>query len=843
MQLRRFAKLLAAGWLLLIVLCSVAAAEVSLRVDVDKPAHAISPRLYGIFFEDINFGGDGGLSAELVKNGSFEFPRRLMGWKERRAESEEQRATRMVPGQEQDLSIEIRDDDPAFAANSHYLRINAGAAGGVVNEGFRGMGVRAGERYLFSAQARSSRDNAKLHVSLVSQDGDELAGGQIDGIDSQWSNQTAVLEPRQTDTKAQLVIALADRGSVDLDMVSLCPEKTWKDRPHGLRADLVQLLAELKPAFLRFPGGCIVEGENLDSRYQWKNTIGDLPERKLSVNRWNTVFRHRLTPDYFQSFALGFYEFFLLADDIGADPLPILNCGMACQFQTGQLVPLDELGPFIQDALDLIEFANGPVTSPWGARRAAMGHPEPFGMKLLGVGNEQWGMDYFVRYEAFAKVLKEKHPEIQLVSGTGPFPSDHKFRYSWPLLRELGADIVDEHCYAMPDWFLRSAARYDSYPRTGPKVFMGEYAAQSVDITSPHNRNNLRCALAEAAFLTGLERNSDVVVMSSYAPLLGHEDAWQWRPNLIWFDNLRAYASPNYYVQQLFGQHRGDVVLPVELKDSRPAETAEGRIGLATSGCSTEFKEIRVERGGEAFLINEWLKDAAGLTTFGGDWDMESGVIRQSQARAQGRVLFGDQTWDDYTLLLKVRRLDGRGGLGIIFRNSEGGSFLQWTLGGWGNTQHGIHANLASHSEDFPVAVAAPGSIESGRWYDVRVELSGARVRCYLDGKLIHDVEIPPPDVPRLAATASRDNQSGEVILKVVNPTGTLTEVDMDLRGIDAVDRRAQKIVLHGAPEDENSLAEPGKIVPKTGTLEVSGPKFQHTFRPYSLSILRFDVN
>ena len=306
--------------------------------------------------------------------------------------------------------------------------------------------------------------------------------------------------------KAQLVIAIeapspqpsperrGGSAAVDMDMVSLCPEKTWKDRPHGLRADLVQLLADLRPAFLRFPGGCIVEGENLDSRYQWKNTIGDLPERKLSINRWNTVFRHRLTPDYFQSFALGFYEFFVLAEDIGAEPLPILNCGMACQFQSGELVPLDELGPFIQDALDLIEFANGPVTSPWGARRAAMGHPEPFGMKLLGVGNEQWGFEYFERYEAFAKVLKEKHPEIELVSGTGPFPSDPKFRFSWPVVRALGADIVDEHCYAMPDWFLRSATRYDSYPRTGPKVFMGEYAAQSVDITSPHNRNNLRCA-------------------------------------------------------------------------------------------------------------------------------------------------------------------------------------------------------------------------------------------------------------------------------------------------------------------------------------------------------------
>jgi alpha-L-arabinofuranosidase len=851
MQPRRLSFLLALVCLLLnVTLSSSAAAEVSLTVHVERPAHSISPRLYGIFFEDINFGGDGGLSAELVKNGSFEFPRSLMGWRQQadsHPEGTRQGARSEKPGQ----SIEVLDNDPAFETNPHYLRLSATTdSAAVVNEGFRGgMGVRAGERYLFSSQARSAEsESVSLRVTLVSQSGDELATAQIDDIGSQWSEHTAVLKPQKTDAKAELVIALAPSSNgkgivIDLDMVSLCPEKTWKNRPHGLRADLVQLLADLRPAFLRFPGGCIVEGENLDSRYQWKNTIGDRADRKLTINRWNTVFRHRLTPDYFQSFALGFYEFFLTAEDIGAEPLPILNCGMACQFQSGELVPLDELGPFIQDALDLIEFANGPVTSTWGARRAAMGHPEPFNLKLLGVGNEQWAFEYFERYEAFAKVLKEKHPEIELVSGTGPFPSDAKFRYSWPVLRALGAEIVDEHCYAMPDWFLRSATRYDSYPRSGPKVFMGEYAAQSVDITSPHNRNNLRCALAEAAFMTGLERNSDVVVMSSYAPLLGHEEAWQWRPNLIWFDNLRAYATPNYYVQQLFSHHRGDVMLPLELTDSRPPERAQGRVGLATSGSSAEFKDIRVERNGETLFHGDSLGDIATLTSFGGNWSANGGVVFQVDGRGRGRLLFGDQAWSDYTLSLKLRKVVGRGGPGIIFRNSEGGSFLEWDLGGWGNTQHGIRANLATHSEDIPVVATSPGSIESDRWYDVRVELSGSRVRCYLDGKLIHDVEIPPPDVPRLVVTASRENRSGDIILKVVNPTASSTEVDVDLRGIDRVATNAHAFLLHGGPEDENSLAKPDKIAPKSESVSVPAPKFQHTFRPYSLSILRLDVN
>jgi alpha-L-arabinofuranosidase len=736
------------------------------------------------------------------------------------------------------------DTDPAFAANPHYVRITAAAGGaGMVNEGFRGMGVRAGERYLFSTQARSTgSDAATIKVALISANETELATIEVSNIGNEWSQHSAVLIPSRTDTKARLAIALSTPGAVDLDMVSLCPEKTWKNRTHGLRADLVQMLADLKPAFLRFPGGCIVEGEELASRYQWKNTIGSLPERKLSVNRWNTVFRHRRTPDYYQSFGLGFYEFFLLAEDIGAEPLPILNCGMACQFQSGELVPLEELGPYIQDALDLIEFANGPVTSPWGARRAAMGHPEPFGMKLLGVGNEQWDFAYFERYEAFARVLKEKHPEIELVSGTGPFPSDPKFRFAWPVLRALAADIVDEHCYAMPDWFLRAATRYDNYPRTGPKVFMGEYAAQSVDITSPDNRNNLRCALAEAAFMTGLERNSDVVVMSSYAPLLGHEYAWQWRPNLFWFDNLNAYATPNYYVQQLFSQHRGDVVLPVKLTDSRPAEPAMGRIGLATSDCSAEFKELKVTQGGKTLFTGESLDGAVQMTTFGGNWSVEDGVIRQSNSRGTARATFGDATWRNYTLQHKARKLSGRTGFAVIVRDSEGGSFLQWTLGGWGNRQHGLQANLATHSEVDTVVDLVPGSIEPDRWYDVRVELSGSHVRCYLDGALIHDLKIPPPDLPRLFATASRVNASGEVILKVVNPTARETEVDFALDGVSNVAATAREIVLRGAPDDVNSLTEPRRISPVTRSIDIPAKGFGRTFPPYSLTILRLDA-
>jgi len=808
------------------------AQDVTLTVDVAKPSHAVSPRLIGIFLEDINFGVDGGLNAELVKNGSFEFPDGLMGWS-------------VVGDDASSTTVEIRADAPAFAANPHYLLVNSTTSGGksgVENEGFRGMGVRAGERYHFSAAARTQSESPiGLRVTLVDENGEALATAELPAIDAAWSERSAKLTPSRTAAKARLRIALAEPGRVALDMVSLYPQNTWRNRPHGLRADLVEALANLKPAFFRFPGGCIVEGSRLADRYQWKLTIGDRPERRLNFNRWNTVFRHRPTPDYYQSQGIGFFEYFQLAEDIGAEPLPILHCGMACQFQSGELVPLEQLQPYVDDALDLVEFANGPPTSEWGAKRAAQGHAAPFGLKLLGVGNEQWGPEYFERYAIFDKALKEKHPEIELVAAAGPFPNDAHFHYAWPRLRALDADIVDEHCYAMPDWFLRSATRFDGYDRKGPKVFMGEYAAQSVDITSPDNRNNLRCALAEAAFLTGIERNSDVVVMSAYAPLLGHVDAWQWRPNLIWFDNLHVVLTPNYHVQQLFSLHRGDVVLPLELTDTRPPVSASGRIGLATDQASAEFKDIRVQRDGELLFSGDELHDTSDMTTFRGRWNVDGGTIRQANAGDTARAQFGNDAWRDGTISLKARKLGGAGGIGVIFRNSSGGSFLQWTIGGR-DGQHRLEANLATHSEDRNIVQQVAGSIDTDRWYDVRIALRGVTVGCYLDDELVFEATIPDPQLPRVYAVASKDQESGQVILKVVNPASEPAHAVIALQGMERIAPGSAAIELSGHPEAENSLEHPTNVAPKTTDLSLADPTFPHTFPAYSLSIFRINA-
>jgi alpha-N-arabinofuranosidase len=529
---------------------------VVISVDGAHQGAAISPSMYGIFFEDINFGADGGLYPELVKNRSFEFQEPLTGWHEILNFSG--KGLERPKGE-----LLIREEGPLNQSNPHYLKVRVYEPGyGFYNTGFRGIGMEGGAEYRFSAYARSGGPKA-LRFTITDAKGNELGGGKIEAFDGNWKRYETVIRAKATEPHARLNFFVDEPGTLDLDMVSLFPVDTWKHRPNGLRKDLVQLLADMHPGFLRFPGGCIVEGRQLATRYRWKTTVGDVAERRTLINRWNDEFDFRPAPDYFQSFGLGFYEYFQLAEDIGAQPLPIVNCGMACQFNSSETAALDQLDEYVRDALDLIEFANGPVTSPWGKIRAQMGHPEPFHLTMMGVGNEQWGTRYVDRYKMFAAALKAKHPEIQLVVAAGPAPAGEPFDSMWATWRTLKADIVDEHYYMAPEWFLANTARYDHYDRSGPKVFAGEYAAQTAAITSADNRNNWKAAIAEAAFMTGLERNGDMVRMASYAPLMAHGEAWQWKPDAIWFDNLRSYGTPNYYVQSVYANNVGTRIVPV----------------------------------------------------------------------------------------------------------------------------------------------------------------------------------------------------------------------------------------------------------------------------------------
>ena len=542
----------------------------NLVVDLADTGIKIQPTMYGIFFEDINFAADGGLYAEMIKNRSFEFTLPKMGWVEPNSD-------RHSYNNESGILSVIKYSDEGTNHNFARVEVKNDAGYVLINEGFRGMGVKEGAQYNLSLNAaRHSGDIQKINVQVIDSLDNVLGETSIAPDSDNWKTYESSFSISKTEMKAKVKITFDGKGEIDLDMISLFPEDTWKGREKGLRKDLVQLLADMEPGFLRFPGGCIVEGRTLARRYQWKKTVGDVEDREILINRWNTEFSHRPAPDYYQSFGIGFFEYFQLSEDIGAEPLPILGCGIACQFNTGELVPMDELDPYVQDALDLIEFANGDTNTAWGKVRADMGHPEPFNMKFIGIGNEQWGPAYIERYKVFEKALKEKYPEIIIVSGSGPFPEGDYFEYGWEELKKLNAEIVDEHYYKPPQWFRENADRYDSYDRSGPKVFAGEYAAQSVAIASPDNKNNWDCALSEAAFMTGLERNADVVYLTSYAPLMAHAEGWQWTPDLIWFNNLQSYGTANYQVQKMYATNAGTDLLTV----SENGEKLMGQDGL-----------------------------------------------------------------------------------------------------------------------------------------------------------------------------------------------------------------------------------------------------------------------
>ena len=545
--------------LMMLVVSSFGQPKRVLTVKVNQPVADVQPTMWGVFFEDINLGADGGIYAELIKNRSFEFFKPLMGWK-----------VEQKPFVEGAVTVQNRPDN---ISNPRFLRVllNNAVKGNLsmTNEGFRGMGIKKDLRYDFSVLYRTSVSGIKIHLELLNAK-NEIIGSIVTEVAStanNWKKQAVSFSATETELKGQFRIWFEGTGTIDMDIVSLFPSDTWKGRPGGMRADMIQMLADMKPGFIRFPGGCIVEGFDLSQRYQWKKTIGPVEECQLIINRWNIEFAHRPTPDYFQTFGLGFFEYFQLAEDIGAEALPILNCGMACQFNSAELVPLDQLDPYVQDALDLIEFANGDVTTVWGKKRAEMGHAAPFNLKFLGVGNENWGPQYIERLKIFQKAIKEKYPDIKLVTSSGTDPDGARFDLLNTELRNMNADIIDEHYYRRPEWFLQNTRRYDNYPRNGSKIFAGEYAAQSDRTVSVNNRNTWLTAISEAAFMTGLERNAGVVSMASYAPLFAHIDGWQWTPDLIWVDNLRSYGTPDYYVQKLFSLNKGSKVIPITLNN------------------------------------------------------------------------------------------------------------------------------------------------------------------------------------------------------------------------------------------------------------------------------------
>ena len=558
--------------------CAIAAASVMaagaqtnvLDINTKKAGAKIQDTMYGLFFEDINYAADGGLYGELVKNRSFEFPQSFMGWQ--------------VFG-----DVKLKDDGP-FERCPHYVVLGAPnhqeRRTGIQNEGYFGIGVVKGEDYRFSVWAKAPKGKATISVQHNDQysmgEHQEFVEQTLDITSAEWKKYEIVLKSPETQKKANLRIFLKGENPVCLEHVSLFPVNTFKNRENGLRRDVAQALADVKPGLLRFPGGCIVEGTDLETRYQWKNTIGPVENRPLNQNRWEHTFDYRYYPDYYQSYGLGFFEFFQFSEDIGAEPLPVLNVGMACQFQNWDKecahVPMDQLDPYIQDCLDLIEFANGDVNTTWGKKRAEMGHPEPFNMKYIGVGNEQWDTLYYKRLTPFVKAIRAKYPNIKIVGTSGPDSEGKMFELGWQDMKKQKADLVDEHFYRPESWFLNSGLRYENYDRKGPKVFAGEYACHG----KGKKWNHYEASILEAAFMTDMERNADVVYMTAYAPLLAHVDGWQWRPDLVWFDNTEMFKTVSYYVQQMYAKNKGTNVLKLTM-DGKPVAGQEGQNGLFAS--------------------------------------------------------------------------------------------------------------------------------------------------------------------------------------------------------------------------------------------------------------------
>ncbi len=813
--------------------------DYTITVDPAAQGPEISDHMYGVFYEDINFAADGGLYAELVRNRSFEFSSAdnggyhgLTAWQPQGERGGAGTATT------------VDDDGRLNDRNRTYLELaldNSGASTyGVTNRGYnRGVALEEGERYDFSVWARTdAAGGTPLTVTLRDQAGDTTYAEPLEitvGSDT-WTQYDGTLTATGTTDAARLSVQAGGAGTLRLDMVSLFPQDTFMGRENGLRKDLAEKVAALDPGFVRFPGGCLVntgsmEGYDAGSgwerrrSYQWKDTVGPVEERATNANFWG----------YNQTYGLGYFEYFQFAEDVGAMPVPVVP---ALVTGCGQNRATDDdalLQRHIQDTLDLIEFANGPVDSTWGGLRAEMGHPEPFGLTHLAVGNEENLPEaFFERFVQFRDAIEATHPEIVVISNSGPDDQGSIFDTHWEQNRAADVAMVDEHYYNSPRWFLQNNDRYDSYDRNGPKVFLGEYA--SLD-------NKHVNALAEAAYMTGLERNADIVRMASYAPLLANIDHTQWRPDMIWFDNDESWGTTSYEVQKLFMNNVGDRVVPSEATGAVvEPQPVTGAVGLSTWATSAAYDDVRVTApdGTELFSDDFEDGDAEGWTSLAnrGSWSVQDGAYTQSDAAAQDTLVAGaDITATDYDISMKATKLEGAEGFLVAFGVQDSGNYYWWNLGGWNNTRSVVEKATDGAKETL---VAREGhAIEAGRTYDVRIEVRGTHVSLHLDGELFFEFDDDQVTEP-FAQVVTRDEATGDLLVKVVNAQAEPARTRIDLGDL-KVGRKAEMTVLAGDPEQQNTrTAQP--IRPETTTISGVTSRFTRTFEPHSVTLLRIET-
>lgn len=775
--------------------------------------------LYGIFFEDLNHAADGGLYAEMVQNRSFEFCavdnpsyHPLMAW-----EKIEKKYSRM--------QWWIQDSHPYSRRNPHYLVceiFETGMGAGVRNTGFTpGMYLQKGEKYRFSCLAATDgRGELPLRIVFENDEGKSL--GQADIVVSNgtvWNRYEADITAQETTTAGNLSIYIEAVGRLYLDMVSLFPQKTFMQQRNGLRADIATLLADLKPRFMRFPGGCLVHdgsinAEDRDSLYRWKNTIGVLEERPARRNNWG----------YNQTLGLGYYEYFCFCEEIGAKPLPVLPAGYDPHHQ--RKVPFDQLDEWIQEALDLISFANDDASAQWGRIRCELGHPEPFGLEYIGIGNEEVGEGFFERYPYFHKAIKEKYPDIQIIASSGPFAAGGEYEKGWNCARRNHADLVDEHYYMAPEWFLANHHRYDSFDEKDPRVFLGEYASWG---------NTWYNALIEASYMTGMERNSEKVGLACYAPLLCNVNYINWKPDMIWFDNHQAYGTANYYVQKLFMNHQGDDRIELEMTGIDDSITMQddpkGGFGLRIEPDTVvRYSQIMVEdiQNGTIWKDSE--------VYFVGD-KAEQYLSADPDARVVTKdILLHTVESDHYSITMKGEMLYGRRGFMLQYGNRDEKNRYQWEIGGWQNMDSALTQDIAGRNS---CLTQSSFTVAADREYELKLEIEGRHLKAYIDGELIHEIYHAPVKIEPLYTAASVDCQTGDIIVKLVNVQKRPIDTVLHMEGIEQA--KGTAYIMSGfALEDENSFAEPLKVSPREEEIQLTQGCCSCHIDGESVQVLRF---
>jgi len=821
--------------------------DAKITIDLARPGAAVSPDMYGIFFEDINHAADGGLYAELIQNRDFEYNRppedmrwvddstviNPQGWKERYRRPADLHAWSLIQEGSVAARMQLVDEEPLNVTNPQSLRfevthLESGRAA-VANEGYWGIPVQKGARYRLSFYARKDdRSSGSLMATLEGLSGETFASHEFTGLTEKWGRCDATLTSGGEDPQARLVLSAGSRGTIWLDCVSLFPEETWKNRPNGLRADLARMLDDMRPSFLRFPGGCVVEGATLENRIQWKRTVGEVAARPGHWNLWG----YRATD------GMGFHEFLQLCEDLGAAPMYVINAGMSCQGRGGMVARKDELKHYLQDALDALEYAMGPVTSRWGAVREANGHSEPFDIKYVEVGNENSGPDYHEAYKFIQSAIKSAYPGIVTIANEQiRLREDDRTRFPG-----VSLEMVDEHFYQSPEFFCDQSTRYDTYDRSDSVgIYVGEFAVSA----GKPGMGNLRAALGEAAFMVGMERNADLVRMASYAPTFVNIRDRRWNPNMIVFNTSQAYGTPSYHAIKMFSLNRPDRVLPTTVELSVDSsglrqEHLRGAIALSAWNTMAEFKDVRVEKNGKVLFEDDFSRGAGHWTQKQDRWDVIDGSFRNESTVMEAIATAGDSTWTDYSLILKARKISGDEGF-IVYLLRHGDNQCIWNIGGWGNSVDVLMQDRSATRVD--LGKRQVFSVAAGKWYDIRIDVKDGRLRCFLDGELRHDEQLRGPFIPSVHATSGICEQQGEVILKIVNPFADSKICRVELLSAPGVVPEGTALVLtSGSLEDENSFEQPERVAPRTTALRDLDGTFDYISPPNSLSIVRLKL-